>query len=77
MKIKTIYDKLKPEFKAELQINARQYDSAKRLKYTLMSETSWGDLTLSNISSMSVYCDVPFYKLTARDVMWGKQILKD
>ena len=44
MKIKTIYDNLKPEFKAELNINARKYSSAKRLKYTLMSKTSWQDL---------------------------------
>jgi hypothetical protein len=36
IKIKTIYDNLKPEFKAELNINARKYSSAKRLKYTLI-----------------------------------------
>jgi hypothetical protein len=45
-KIKTIYDNLKPEFKAELNINARKYSSAKRLKYTLMSKVSWQELTL-------------------------------
>ena len=35
-KLKTIYDRLKPEFKTELQNNVRKYDSAKRLKYKLM-----------------------------------------
>ena len=44
MGIKTIYQKLKPEFKTKLQANARKYSSAKRLKYALMSETSWYDL---------------------------------
>ncbi len=58
MKIKTIYDKLKPDFKTELNINARKYSSAKRLKYTLMSKTSWQDLTLSEVSTMTTYCDI-------------------
>ena len=53
-KLKTIYDKLKPEFKNQLQVSARKYDSAKRLKYNLMSNTLWSDLTLSTISDISV-----------------------
>ena len=53
--IKTIYDNLKPEFKTELNINARKYSSAKRLKYTLMSKTIWQDLTIGEISSMTTY----------------------
>ena len=36
MRIKTIYDRLKPGFKSSLQKNARQYSSAKRLKATRM-----------------------------------------
>ena len=53
MKIKTIYDRLKPGFKSSLQKNARQYSSAKRLKYVLMSKTSWYDLTISQVSDIS------------------------
>ena len=37
----TIYNKLKPEFKTELNHNAKKYSSAKRLKYTLMSKTKF------------------------------------
>ena len=75
MKLKTIYDRLEPGFKSSLQKNARQYSSAKRLKYTLMSKTSWHDLTVSNISDMSIYCDIPTYNLSATDFMYGNSII--
>ena len=75
MRIKTIYDRLKPGFKSSLQKNARQYSSAKRLKYTLMSKTSWYDLTISDISDMTVYCNMPTYKLSGTDVMYGNSII--
>ncbi len=75
MKIKTIYDRLEPGFKSSLQKNARQYSSAKRLKYTLMSKTSWYDLTISDISDMTVFCNMPTYKLSGADVMYGNSII--
>ena len=75
MRLKTIYDKLKPELKTQLQTNARKYSSAKRLKYALMSETSWYDLTVSQISDISVYCDVKTYNLSAQDIIYGNSII--
>ena len=77
MKIKTIYDELKPEYKTELNANARKYSSAKRLKYTLMSKTIWQDLTMSEVSTMTTYCDVLTYKFSTQDIMYGKAFLKD
>ena len=74
--IKTVYDNLKPEFKAELNVNARKYSSAKRLKYTLMSKTIWQDLTIGEISTMTTYCDIYTYKLSAQDILYGKALLK-
>jgi hypothetical protein len=75
MRIKTIYDRLKPGFKSSLQKNARQYSSAKRLKYVLMSKTSWYDLTVSQVSDISVYCDIPTYNLSAQDLLYGNSII--
>ena len=75
MKIKTIYDRLKPGFKSSLQKNARTYDSAKRLKHVLMSKTSWYELTVSQISDISVYCDVKTYDLSAQDIIYGNSII--
>ena len=74
--IKTIYDNLKPEIKAELNINARTYSSAKRLKYTLMSKTSWQDLAISELSSMTTYCDISSFTLSVSDVLYGHNIIK-
>jgi len=75
MKIKTIYDRLKPGFKSSLQKNARQYSSAKRLKYVLMSKTSWHDLTISQVSDISVYCNISTYNLSAQDLLYGNSII--
>ncbi len=75
MRLKTIYDRLEPGFKSSLQTNARKYSSAKRLKYALMSETSWYDLTISQISDISVYCDIKTYNLSAQDIMYGSSII--
>lgn len=75
MRLKTIYDRLKPGFKSSLQQNARKYSSAKRLKYALMSNTSWYDLTVSQVSDISVYCDIPTYNLSAQDLLYGNSII--
>ena len=74
-RLKSIYDRLKPGFKSSLQKNARTYDSAKRLKYVLMSKTSWYDLTVSQISDISVYCELETYKLSASDMIYGNSII--
>ena len=76
-KLKTIYDNLKPEYKTVLNTNARKYSSAKRLKYTLMSKTMWQELTMSQVSSVTTYCDIPTYKLSASDIMYGEKLLND
>ena len=75
MRLKTIYDRLKPGFKSSLQTNARKYSSAKRLKYALMSNTSWYDLTISDVSDMTIFCNMQTYKLSATDVMYGNNII--
>jgi len=75
MRLKTIYDRLEPGFKSSLQKNARKYSSAKRLKYTLMSKTSWYDLTISDVSDMTVFCNMQTYKLSATDFMYGNNII--
>ena len=76
-KLKTVYDNLKPEYKTVLNTNARQYSSAKRLKYTLMSKIMWQDLTMSQVSCLTTYCDISTYKLSASDIMYGKTLLND
>jgi len=70
-KLKTIYDLLQPNIKSELQASARKYDSAKRLKYKLMSSTLWYELSLSEISSLMSYADLYTHEVTSSDILYG------
>ena len=74
-KLKSIYDLLQPNIKSELQDSARKYDSAKRLKYKLMSSTLWHELTLSDVSSLLSYSGLYTSDVTARDIMYGGRML--
>ena len=76
-KIKSIYDLLQPNLKSELQASARKYDSAKRLKYKLMSSMLWSELTLSDISSLLSYSGLYTSDVTAKDIMYGGRMLID
>ncbi len=75
MKIKTIYQQLKPEIKRNLVKNAKKYSSAKRLKYTLMSKTVWCDLLISDISTLILYGDVSTYNKSYGLALYGDNIL--
>ena len=72
-KIKSIYDLLQPRIKTELQTSAKKYDSARRLKYKLMSSTLWHDLSLSDVSALMTYAGVYTHEVTAHDVMYGSK----
>ena len=75
MNVKTIYQKLKPNVKETLNESARQYDSAKKLKYKLMSSSLYHELTLSEISSLMCYTDVYTYQTDSSDILYGKIFL--
>ena len=70
-KIKSIYDLLQPHIKQELASSAKKYDSAKRLKYKLMSSTLWHELSLSDVSSLMTYSGLYTHEVTAHDIMYG------
>jgi len=76
MKIKTIYNKLKTDVKQHLNSSARKYDTAKRLKYTLMSKTAWHELTVQEIYDISLFGSVYLHNLSASDILCGGAILK-
>ena len=73
--MKSIYEMLKPEVKNELKSSARKYDSAKRLKYVLMSKNLWQDLTVSELSDLITYSNLSSYKMSPYDFMYGDNIL--
>ena len=71
MKLKSIYQRLVEPVRSELQASARQYDSAKRLKYKLMSSTMWHELTISDISSLMSFAGLYTHEISASDIMYG------
>ena len=75
-KTKTIYDKLQPEVKTALQGSARKYDSAKRLKYTLMSKTMWYELTIDDMRELISYGELNSWELNSYSFMYGDNIIK-
>lgn len=78
MEIKTIYDRLLPEVKVSLQKNARQFSTAKRLKYTLMSHIIWSDLTVENIRQLYTYSDISANLVRDfNSVAYGDNIITD
>ena len=75
-KTKTIYDKLQPKVKSELQASARKYDNAKRLKYTLMSKTMWYELTIDDMRELLSYGNINSWELNSYSFMYGDNIIK-
>ena len=74
-KVKTVYDKLLPDVKTSLQASARKYNSAKRLKYTLMSKLMWQELTIDEMRDLLTYGDITSYKLESWSFMYGENII--
>ncbi len=72
-KLKTLYDLLQPKLKSELQDSARKYDSAKRLKYKLMSSTLWHELSISDLSDLLSYSGLYTSDVTAKDLLYGTE----
>jgi len=74
-KMKTLYDLLQPNLKSELQASARKYDSAKRLKYKLMSSVLWHELSVADVSALLSYSGLYTSDVTAKDIMYGGRML--
>ena len=59
--MQTLYERLKDEFKSELENSTLKYDSAKRIKYTLMSKNLWQELTINELSELITYTNQSTY----------------
>ena len=73
---KTVYDNLLPDVKSALQASAREYSSAKRLKYTLMSKLMWYELTIDEMRELINYSNLNSWELEAYSFMYGDNIIK-
>ena len=71
-----LYKLLKPKFKKALNSNCRKYDSAKRVKYVLMSKTLWSELTITETKNLLLWTDLSSNQITIDDLLYGDNILK-
>ena len=74
-KIKSVYDMLLPDVKSELQASARKYDTAKRLKYTLMSKMMWSELQINEVRDVLTYGNLNSWELDCYSFMYGEKII--
>tara|TARA_R110001592_G_scaffold169337_3_gene405822 strand:+ start:216 stop:443 length:228 start_codon:yes stop_codon:yes gene_type:complete len=70
---KSLYQKLLPEFKVNLNASARKYSSAKRLKYRLMGKIAWYELSIEDVRSLQTWADI--YDRTVESVLYGDNII--
>ena len=75
-KRKTLYDKLLPKVKDALRKNAREYDSAKRLKYNLMSKSNWWELSIEEISDIFKWSDLHSFQYNSYTFLYGEEIIE-
>ena len=57
MKTKNLFQQLLPEVKTELNESAKRYNSAKRLKYVLMSKDLWCELGVDQLRDLTTYAN--------------------
>ncbi len=75
-KIKSVYDNLLPDVKTSLKASARKYNSAKRLKYTLMSKMMWSELSVYEVRDILTYGDLNSWELDCYSFMYGEKIIQ-
>lgn len=73
--LKTIFDELLPDVKLKLRASAREYNTAKRLKYTLMSKYLWSQLTVDEVRDLLTYGGVNSWDLDSFSFMYGDKII--
>ena len=75
--MKSLYQKLKPEYKQLLSDHTVKYPSVcNELIRTLQDNVSWFQLGVEDVSTLITFTDHSLYKLTANDVMFGDIFLE-
>jgi len=74
--MKTLYERLKPEVKKQLELNYSDYEvSVKRIYESLKNNTWYSDLTVDQISSIYTFSGIELIKVSVWDFKYGDNIL--
>ena len=74
--MKNTWQQLKPHYQLKIRKAAHRFNTAKRLKYTLMASDGWYDLQLNTIRDILMFTDKNSYDINGADVMYGVEFLK-
>ena len=67
----TLYDKLKPEIKAKLEKNYKEYKSVGFIFDKLQKNNHYSDLTIDDVKTICTFGEVWHYDLTQSDLLYG------
>ena len=68
----TLYDKLKPEIKAKLEANYKEYSIAVGyISDKLKNTRNYSDLKVDDIKTICTFGDIWHYDLTQGDILYG------
>jgi len=67
----TLYDQLKPEIKAKLEENYKEYKTVGFIFDKLQKKDNYSDLTIDDIRSICTFGEVWHYDLTQSDLLYG------
>ena len=74
--MKTLYERLKPEVKKQLELNYSDYEvSVKRIYESLKNNIWYSDLTVDQISSIYTFSGIDLIKVSVWDFKYGDNIL--
>jgi len=74
--MKTLYERLKPEVKQQLELNYLKYETSVGRVYESLKNTKWySDLTIDQVSSIYIFSNIDLIKVSVWDFKYGDNIL--
>ena len=67
----TLYDQLKPEIKAKLEENYKEYKTVGFIFDKLQKNNHYSDLTIDDVKSICTFGEVWHYDLTQSELLYG------
>ena len=72
----TLYDKLKPEIKAKLEENYKEYSTSIGYISDKLKQThNYSDLKVDDVKTICTFGDVWHYDLTQSDILYGDWLI--
>ncbi len=78
MKRITLYHKLKPEIKEQLEQEAENYSTSIKVIFeNLKTKTRYNELTIEEVKDIHVFTNLYTHKLSSNDFLFGEHIFNN